>query len=238
MHKDRCILHRGVERGKADYGWLKANYSFSFAQYFNPLRMGVGKLRVINDDTIAGGAGFDPHGHRDMEIVTIILEGAIKHEDNAGNQGVIRAGEVQVMSAGTGIVHSEFNVFQDRSLRLFQVWIETAEKGAVPRYDQKSFNLNEAQSKWQLLVSGDGAEGSLRILQNAKIWRTTLQKGNTLKIEPWRAGRRQFLMCTKGKIGVLDYDLEDRDALEIADGGVSKIYAAQSSEALLFDVPA
>lgn len=165
----KTIIHKASERGFVNHGWLKARHSFSFANYHNSEKMHFGKLRVLNDDIVAPSRGFDIHPHQDMEIITIPLSGALKHGDNMGNEGVIQAGEVQVMSAGTGVWHSEHNASEVEDLNLFQIWIFTDERGHSPRYDQKKFSPEERQGKWQLLVSPDGRNDSLWIHQNAFI---------------------------------------------------------------------
>lgn len=165
------IFYPTSSRGFANHGWLKATHSFSFANYYDEKRIRFGLLRVLNDDIIAPAMGFDIHPHQDMEIITIPLSGSLKHGDNIGNEEIIRAGEVQVMSAGSGVWHSEFNASLTEELNLFQIWIFTDRKGHQPRYDQKEFTDVERQGKWQLLVSPDGRDESLWIHQNAFISR-------------------------------------------------------------------
>jgi redox-sensitive bicupin YhaK (pirin superfamily) len=163
------ILHKASQRGFADHGWLKSAHSFSFANYYDNEKIHFGKLRVLNDDLVAPSRGFDLHPHQDMEIITIPLSGAVRHTDNMGNEEIISTGEVQVMSAGTGIWHSEYNASVTDDLKFFQIWIFTNKKGHKPRYDQKIFEEAERNEKWQLMVSPNGQNDSLSIHQNAYI---------------------------------------------------------------------
>src|SRR6056297_746851 len=173
------LIHKAKERGFADHGWLKTAHSFSFANYYNPEKVHFGKLRVLNDDIVAPSKGFGMHPHEDMEIITIPLSGALKHSDNMGNEGVITTGEVQVMSAGSGVLHSEFNASDSKPVSLFQILVFTDEKGHEPRYDQKKFNPENRKNKWQLLISPDGQNDSLWIHQNAFISVIDFEKEGT-----------------------------------------------------------
>ncbi|MDE2429875.1 MAG: pirin family protein, partial [Burkholderiales bacterium] len=163
-------LRPSQERGYAEHGWLKSFHSFSFANYYDPAHMGFGPLRVINDDWIAPGMGFGTHPHKDMEIITYVLEGAIAHKDSMGNGSTIRPGNVQYMSAGTGVRHSEFNPAQDAHTRLLQIWIMPNVEGAFPQYDEKTFSREEKLGRLRLVASGDGAEGSVKIRQDARLF--------------------------------------------------------------------
>lgn len=210
-------IHKASERGRADYGWLKTNYSFSFANYYNSKKMHFGLLRVLNDDIIAGGNGFDAHPHQDMEIITIPLEGQLRHGDNMGNEGVITAGEVQVMSAGTGVYHSEHNASADEELRLFQIWIFTDRKGHKPRYDQKQFMPEGRQNSWQLLVSPDGRNESLLIHQDAFISQAEVTEPGMIDYELKSPGNGVFIMVVEGSARIEDNLLGRRDAIGLSE---------------------
>lgn len=185
------------ERGYADHGWLKALHSFSFADYYDPKEMGWGALRVINEDRVAPGAGFGKHGHRDMEIVTYILDGALEHKDSLGNGGIIRRGEVQRMSAGKGILHSEFNPSPVDGTHLLQIWIEPAQLGTPASYEQQALPEAELRGRWRLVASPDGADGSTTIGQDARLWASLLAPGETL---PYAlvAGRLAYVHVVRG----------------------------------------
>ena len=179
-------IRRGAERGTANFGWLNSHHSFSFGSYYDPQHMGFGVLRVINDDTVAPGAGFDTHGHRDMEIISYILKGSIEHQDSMGHKHRIDAGEVQRMSAGHGVMHSEYNASQDDTLRFLQIWITPNQQGVEPGYEQKVIHQ---QDKLTELVSADGRNGSLRLHQDVILSRLQLDKGESLSLEaPQRSG--------------------------------------------------
>ncbi len=211
------VIHKSSDRGFADHGWLKARHSFSFANYHDSEKMHFGKLRVFNDDIVAPSHGFDVHPHQDMEIITIPLAGALKHGDNMGNEGVITAGEVQVMSAGTGVWHSEFNASDEDDLNLFQIWILTDKKGHKPRYDQKQFPEAERKNKWQLVASPDGRNESLMIHQNAFI---SLLETNELQNMVYRLNSDKngvYFMVVNGFAEIAGISLERRDAIGVYD---------------------
>lgn len=190
------------DRGHFDHGWLKTNHTFSFGEYYDPRFMGFGPLRVINEDWIRGGEGFPTHGHRDMEIVTYILEGALEHQDSTGGQGVIRPGELQKMTAGRGVRHSEFNALKDRETHLYQIWIEPDERGLLPSYDQKDFGAALALGEPVLLVSPEGREGSIRVHQKANLWaRRLLEVGVKWKLE-LNPGHSYWLQVARGTVDV------------------------------------
>ncbi len=206
------VFHKSSERGFADHGWLKARHSFSFANYHNSEKMHFGKLRVFNDDIVAPSRGFDLHPHQDMEIITIPLAGSLKHSDNMGNEGLITAGEVQVMSAGTGVWHSEFNASGAEDLNLFQIWIFTDEKGHKPRYDQKKFSAEGRKNKWQLLVSPDGADGSLWIHQKAFISQIETDEMKNFSYGLRGSGNGVYFMLVNGYAEIAGFGMERRDA--------------------------
>lgn len=208
----KSIFHEALKRGFANHGWLKAAHSFSFANYYDSEKIHFGKLRVLNDDLVAAARGFDLHPHQDMEIITIPLSGAVRHTDSMGNEEIISTGEVQVMSAGSGIWHSEFNASENEDLRLFQIWIFTNKKGLKPRYDQKKFDDSASSEKWQLLVSPNGIDDSLSINQNAYI---SMIETNVVHKTIYRLkeqGNGVYFMLIDGKAQINDQVIEKRDA--------------------------
>ncbi len=185
-------VRRSLERGHANRGWLDSYHTFSFADYYDPAHMGFSVLRVINEDRVQSSQGFSTHGHRDMEIITYVLEGALKHQDSLGNGSVIRPGDVQRMSAGTGVQHSEFNASQEEPVHLLQIWILPRAQGLPPGYEQKYFPEAEQQGRWRLIVSPDGREGSLTIEQDAYVYATVLQPGQQVAYR-FAPGRKGYL---------------------------------------------
>lgn len=224
------------QRGFADHGWLKARHTFSFASYYNPARMGFGKIRVLNDDEIAPSMGFGEHPHDNMEIVTIPLEGSLKHKDSTGNEGVIEPGEVQVMSAGHGIRHSEFNASTTTTTKLFQIWIQTAEHDVEPRYDQKRFWSGEDHPKQITLVSPENNE-SLTIHQDATLEMLWLDKNETLKLPEIPKNRGVFLMVVEGSLVFDNKTLSKRDAIGLTQPSNSNIIAKESTQVLMIHTP-
>jgi quercetin 2,3-dioxygenase len=224
------------ERGYADHGWLKALHSFSFADYYDPKEMGWGALRVINEDRVAPGAGFGKHGHRDMEIVTYILDGALEHKDSLGNGGIIRRGEVQRMSAGKGILHSEFNPSPVNGTHLLQIWIEPAQLGTPASYEQQALPEAELRGRWRLVASPDGADGSTTIGQDARLWASLLAPGEAL---PYAlvAGRLAYVHVVRGRLALNGQILGTGDAAKIADETRLDFQADEETEFLLFDLP-
>jgi len=232
------ILHKAEERGKAEHGWLHTRFSFSFADWYDPERMGFGTLRVINDDVIDPDSGFDLHPHNNMEIITIVMEGVITHGDSMGNDQVVPAGDVQVMSAGTGVVHSEHNRSLDETLKLFQIWIHPKSRNIVPRYGQKSFGTHWEPDTLQLLVSPDGREDSLLIHQDAFILRGSLDKGKTQAYALRDTNKNGvYVLVVDGSITIDGNVLMERDALGIYEAGTFSIIANQYSHYLVFEVP-
>ena len=225
-----------ADRGYADHGWLKALHSFSFAEYYDPREMGWGALRVINEDRIVPGAGFGKHGHRDMEIVTYILEGALEHKDSLGNGGIIRRGEVQRMSAGKGILHSEFNPSVNEGTHLLQIWIEPAQLGRPASYEQQALPEAELRGRWRLVASPDGAQGSTTIGQDAKLWASLLAPGEALNYE-LAAGRLAYAHVIRGRLAINGQILATGDAAKIADETRLDFRAEEETEFLLFDLP-
>lgn len=224
------------DRGSADYGWLKANYSFSFARYHNPKRTHFGKLRVLNDDFIEGGAGFPTHPHDNMEIITIALKGALAHEDSSGGKGVIRPNEVQVMSAGTGVEHSEFNHLKNAETNILQIWIFPDEQNVQPRYDQQYFDEHQRVNQWQYLVSNE-FPGAMRIHQNATISRAKLEKNEELEYELVQQGNGVYLFLIDGEIKINDEQIKKRDAVGIEQIDTFTVEAKDDSDVLCIEVP-
>lgn len=235
----KTIFHPESGRGKANHGWLEAAHSFSFAGWQDPSKVHFGALRVLNDDRIAGGRGFGRHPHDNMEIITIPLEGALEHQDSMGNRGIIQAGDVQVMSAGTGVTHSEFNANADLDCRLFQIWLFPKMKGVEPRYDQQSFPADGRKNGWQLLVSPHpGEEGAMWIHQDAWISMGQFDAGQSVFYEMKRPGNGLYALVVSGEINIGDQKLGRRDALGIweTDQPIGLKMTADS-EILLLDVP-
>jgi len=230
------IQRRSADRGFADHGWLQARHSFSFADYHDPAEMGWGVLRVINEDRVAPGTGFGMHGHRDMEIVTWILDGALEHKDSLGNGGVIRRGEVQRMSAGKGILHSEFNPSPEQPVHLLQIWIEPAQRGGKASYEQQPLPEAELRNGWRLVASPDGAAGSATIGQDARLWATLLAPGETLAyyLAP---GRLAYAHVVRGRLALNGQIHATGDAAKIADENHLEFAAEEETEILLFDLP-
>ena len=229
-------LRPSAERGYADHGWLRARHSFSFADYHDPDQMGWGVLRVINEDRVAPGMGFGTHGHRDMEIVTYILSGALEHKDSLGHGGVIRRGEVQRMSAGKGIMHSEFNPLPDEETHLLQIWIEPAQRGTRASYEQQALPIEEMRGRWRLVASPDGAAGSTTIGQDARLWATVLAPGATAEYR-LDAGRLAYVQVVSGQLSINGQGLAAGDGAKIADETQLDFLASEETEILLFDLP-
>jgi len=233
----QTILFKATERGKADYGWLKANYYFSFAQYHNPQKVHFGALRVLNDDVVAGGGGFPTHPHDNMEIVTIPHTGALAHKDSSGGNGIIKAGDVQIMSAGSGVEHSEFNESKTEAVNLFQLWVFPKEKNITPRYDQRNFDVNDRKNKWQTVVSPIESDNALWINQDAKFSLATLLNGEALTFTNTFTGNGIFLVVIKGSVTINEITLNSRDALGIYDTNSFDILATEDAELLAVEVP-
>ena len=232
-----CTIHRANERGVAEHGWLHSRFSFSFAEYHNRERMGFGVLRVINDDVIEPQSGFGMHPHRDMEIVTIVLKGSIEHTDSLGHHGFTSAGEIQVMSAGTGIEHSERNASVDETLELFQIWIFPNAHNLIPHYEQRDFRDVLMSAQWGLLASGDGREGSMKIAQDANIKMTRIQEGKQIVCDEVPTGYGRLLLVIEGEIQCMNECLQRRDELQILGTDNFVIHAMRESHLILFEVP-
>ncbi len=228
-------LRKSAERGHAHHGWLESWHSFSFADYYDPAHVRFGSLRVINEDIVQPGTGFDTHGHRDMEILTYVLSGALRHRDSMGHGEDIRYGEVQVMSAGTGVQHSEVNPSPDEAVHLLQIWIMPDRQGLTPGYQQKHFPLEKKQGLWCLLASRDSAQGSLLIHQDARVFAARLDGAETLDY-PLDIGRKAYLHVARGSLQANGYALSAGDALMYSDEGLVVLGAARDAEVLLFDL--
>jgi redox-sensitive bicupin YhaK (pirin superfamily) len=233
----KTILFNAADRGTADYGWLKPNYYFSFSQYHNPDKVRFGVLRVLNDDFIGGGGLFPTHPHDNMEIITIPFTGALQHKDSTGGQGIIQAGDVQIMSAGTGVQHSEANASATEPVTLFQVWLFPKQRNITPRYDQKTFDSNQRINKWQTVVSPIEADKALWINQDAKLSLTKLEAGKTLTYYNSFAGNGVFLVAINGAVNVGDISLGKRDAVGIYDTDSFSVTATEDAELLAIEVP-
>jgi len=229
-------IHRASERGVAEHGWLHSRFSFSFAEYYDPSRMGFGALRVINDDVIEAGQGFGMHPHRNMEIVSIVTKGALLHRDSEGHEGVIRAGEIQYMSAGSGIYHSEY-ASEAGETALFQIWIHPNLDGGKPKYEQRDFNAQFHPGRWTTLVSGDGREHSIPIKQDAAILVAEIEAGSSIPLPEATTGHGRLLFVIDGEIGIGEATLGARDELQITGSGAYTLVAKERSKLLLFDVP-
>jgi hypothetical protein len=229
-------VRRSNERGFADHGWLKSFHTFSFADYFDPEHVEFGPLRVINEDRVAGGAGFGTHGHRDMEIISYVLEGELAHKDSMGNGSTIRPGDVQRMSAGTGVRHSEFNPNPKVPVHFLQIWIQPAARNIEPSYEEKRFSAQEKRGRLRLIVSPDRADGSLLIHQDARVY-AGLFTGDERAEFRTAPGRRIYLHVARGALTANGTALEAGDALRITDGAALRLSDARDAEVLVFDLP-
>ena len=229
-------VRKAEERGHANHGWLDTWHTFSFADYHDPREMGYGPLRVINDDTVRPGAGFGKHGHRDMEIITYVLEGALEHKDSMGNGSIIRPGSVQRMSAGQGVTHSEFNPSRDESVHFLQIWIEPNVQGVAPSYEEKDFSSGEKQGRLRLIASPDGREGSVMIHQDALAYAGLLGANDTVTHE-LGTGRRAYAHVARGRIRVNGASLKTGDGIKIVGEGKVTLDEGEDAEALVFDLP-
>lgn len=233
----KILIQKASERGSADYGWLRANYYFSFSNYRNPDRVNFGALRVLNDDTVAAKGGFPPHPHDNMEIVTIPLSGALSHQDNTGGAGVIKAGDVQIMSAGTGVQHSEMNESKTEAVNLFQLWVFPKKTNITPRYDQRSFTIKERINKWQVVVSPLAEHQALWINQDSIFALTKLEAGKTLGYKNEFKETGVYLVVINGSVKINDKILGKRDAAGISGTDSFFITAIENSELLAVEVP-
>jgi hypothetical protein len=230
-------IRRAKERGHADHGWLDTSHTFSFAEYVDPRHMGWGPLRVVNEDRVAPGAGFPTHAHRDMEIITYVLAGALEHRDSLGTGSVIRPGEVQRMSAGTGVRHSEYNASRTEPVHFLQIWIQPAQAGIAPGYEQKTFADAERRGRLRLIAAPDGADGAVTIHQDARVYAASLERGERV-VHTLAAARLAWLQVARGAVRLDGERLEAGDGAGVARETSVTLEAVEPAEVLLFDLPA
>jgi redox-sensitive bicupin YhaK (pirin superfamily) len=235
MSEPKIELRRALERGYADHGWLKSFHSFSFADYHDPAHMGFGPLRVITEDRVAAGMGFGTHGHRDMEIISYVLEGALAHRDSMGNGSAIRPGDVQRMSAGTGVTHSEFNHSQDGVTHFLQIWIQPNAVGIKPSYEEKHFDAKSKRGQLRLIASPDGRDGSVLIHQDASLFAGLLD-GEERATHALASGRLGYVHVARGRVTVNGIVLEAGDAMKLAGPAEIGLGKGQDAEVLVFDL--
>ena len=228
-------VRRAADRGHFNHGWLDTSHTFSFADYYDPAHMGFRSLRVINDDRVQPGQGFGMHGHRDMEIVTYILDGVLQHRDSMGNGSTIRAGELQRITAGTGVRHSEFTPSDSAWVHLYQIWLLPQRKGLKPSYEQLAVGEKDMRGRFRLVASPDGVDGSLTIHQDARLYLASLSPGESAvhEIDP---GRAAWLQVLRGSVNVLGHDLAAGDGVAVTDESAVSVQAVAQSEVRLFDL--
>jgi redox-sensitive bicupin YhaK (pirin superfamily) len=229
-------FRRATERGHANHGWLDSHHTFSFANYYDPRHMGFGALRVINDDIVAPGRGFGAHDHRDMEIISYVLEGALAHRDSMGNGSVIRPGDVQRMSAGPGVTHSEYNASETEPVHFLQIWILPAQKGLPAGYEQKHFSEDERRGRLRLIASEDGADGSVRVQQNVRLYSSLLEDGTSLT-HAFDPGRLGWVQVARGTARLNGIEVFAGDGASILEEKSITLEGQGEGEVLLFDLP-
>jgi quercetin 2,3-dioxygenase len=229
-------IRRAEDRGHADHGWLNSYHSFSFADYWDPRHVEFGALRVVNEDRVVPGAGFGTHGHRDMEILSYVLDGELAHKDSTGTSSVIRPGDVQRMSAGSGVMHSEFNHSQSKPVHFLQIWIQPDVAGISPEYEQRYFAPGDKRGRLRLVASNDGAEGSVRIHQAVRVYAGLFDGAEraTLEVAP---DRRIYVHIARGKVTANDVALRAGDALKLTDTGTLSLSEGAGAEVIVFDLP-
>ena len=230
-------IQRSNERGKVDFGWLNSHHSFSFGHWYDPTKMNFGALRVLNDDIVKGGQGFGAHPHDNMEIISIPLKGALAHKDSTGTDGIIKTGDVQIMSAGTGIKHSEFNASKTDDVNFLQLWVIPKQENIKPRYEQKTFNVSDRSNKWQTVVSPDENDGGVWINQDAVFSLAHAAKDSTLTYKNKFKGNGVYLFLLEGAVEVNGERLNKRDAIEISDAEEFEINVKDDTELLAVEVP-
>jgi redox-sensitive bicupin YhaK (pirin superfamily) len=228
-------VRRADDRGLANFGWLHSRHTFSFGSYFDPQQVGFSDLLVINDDHVSPGRGFDTHGHRDMEIFSYVLEGGLQHRDSMGTGSVIRPGDVQMMSAGSGVMHSEFNASREERVHFLQIWIVPDRKGVVPRYQQRHFTADEKRGRLRLIISPDGADDSLSVYQDARVY-AGLFDGDERQSLPLAAGRYAYVHVARGSLEVNGERLEEGDGARLRNPGEIRLSGGRAAEVLLFDL--
>lgn len=232
---ESVVVRKGDERGRADFGWLDSRHTFSFGDYYDPQHMGFRTLRVINQDRVTGGGGFPTHPHRDMEIFSYVLEGELAHKDSLGNGRRLKPGQIQLMSAGTGVTHSEFNPNPTEDLHFLQIWIQPRTRGLKPSYTEWHPQPEHARADKVLVISADGREGSATIHQDASVYRLRLAAGRSLT-HAIEAGRGLWLQVVTGRLTVNGVTLAAGDGASIEQTGAAELVAAENAEALLFDL--
>jgi len=228
-------IRRAEDRGLANFGWLHSRHTFSFGSYLDPQQVGFSDLLVINDDHVSAGRGFDTHGHRDMEIFSYVLEGGLQHRDSMGTGSVIRPGDVQTMSAGTGVLHSEFNASREEPVHFLQVWIVPDRKGVVPRYQQRHFAPDEKRGRLRLIISPDGADGSLEVYQDARVY-AGLFDGAEQQALPLPPGRYAYVHVARGSLEVNGERLDEGDGARLRHPDGIRLCGGRTAEVLLFDL--
>ena len=233
----KTIFHPAKDRGHANFGWLDSNHSFSFGQWYNPEKVHFGALRVLNDDIVTGGAGFGTHPHDNMEIISIPISGSIAHKDSTGTDGIIETGDVQIMSAGKGIRHSEYNASKNDSVNFLQIWVLPKLANIQPRYDQKKFSETDRTNKWQVVVSPDEKEGGVWINQDARFSLSLLQAGKELEYSNTFKGNGVYLFVIDGEVEAAGQKLDKKDAAGISETDRFTIKANKDSKILAIEVP-
>ena len=233
----KTTLYPAKDRGHVNLGWLNSFHSFSFGQYHDPKKVHFGALRVVNDDSIAGGGGFGTHPHDNMEIVTIPLEGKLAHKDSTGNEGIISKGDVQIMSAGTGIRHSEYNASASEDAKLLQIWVFPKLKNIKPVYGQKSFDIKDRKNKWQVVVSPEASDHALNINQDARFSLVQLDEGKSISYQTKFKNSGVYLFVIDGEVKVNNEILQQRDALGISEMDQLKFEALKNADVLAIEIP-
>jgi len=226
---------KAKDRGRTDWGWLDSRHTFAFGEYFDPRQLGFRSLRVINDDRVQAGAGFGTHGHRDMEILSYVLEGALEHQDSTGGGGVIRPGEIQYMRAGTGVTHSEHNASKTEPVHFLQIWILPDARGVAPRYDQKTFDEQAARERFVRLAAKDGEGGAIELHQDVALWMTRLAAGDA-RVHELAPARHAWLHVARGSLTLNGHALEEGDGAAISDEPRVELQGTGDAELLLFDL--
>jgi redox-sensitive bicupin YhaK (pirin superfamily) len=229
-------VRKSEDRGTASFGWLRSQHTFSFGHYYDARHMHIGPLRVINEDRVSAGRGFDPHSHSDMEILSYVLEGALEHKDSMGNGSVLRPGDVQRMSAGSGVTHSEYNHSKTEPVHFLQIWVFPEEAGGAPGYEEKHFDAESKRNRLRLIASKDGREGSVSLRQDASIFATILD-GEARLDHPLAAGRQAYVQVARGSVTVNGVILAAGDAVHVQDEAVVGLSNGRDAEVLLFDLP-
>jgi len=229
-------LRKSQDRGTASFGWLRSQHTFSFGHYYDAAHMNVGPLRVINEDRVAPGRGFDPHSHKNMEIISYVLDGALEHKDSMGNGSVLRYGDVQRMSAGSGVTHSEYNGSKTEPVHFLQIWVIPSEAGGEPGYEEKHFGADSKRGRLRLVASNDGREGSVSLRQDAAIYATILDGADRVD-HALQAGRQAYVQVARGSVTVNGMLLTAGDAVHVTDEAAVSLLDASDAEVLLFDLP-